>query len=98
MRPLALPFALAILLPAVHASAQSHDHQAMEGNVLPSESWSVMAHGFVNVVYDRQRGPRGDSKSFASSMFMLMADRQVGPGTLGLRSMVSLDPTIGKGG
>jgi hypothetical protein len=60
--------------------------------------WSVMAHGLVNVVNDEQTGPRATTKSFAQSMAMLMANRRAGPGTLGLRAMVSLDPTMGKSG
>ena len=32
------------------------------------------------------------------SMAMLMGNRPLGPGTLGLRAMVSLDPTMGKSG
>jgi hypothetical protein len=58
----------------------------------------TMFHGYVNAVYDHQGGPRGGKKSFAESMFMAMAQRPMGNGTLGLRAMVSLDPTIGKGG
>ncbi len=60
--------------------------------------WSLMLHGFANVVYDRQTGPRGDDKTFTESMLMLMANRPLGPGTLGLRSMASLDPTMGRSG
>src|SRR5262249_22973183 len=29
--------------------------------------WSTMTHGFVNLIYDRQGGPRGDSKTFSTS-------------------------------
>jgi hypothetical protein len=60
--------------------------------------WSVMAHGLVYAVYDRQTGPRGDRKAFTESMLMLMGHRAAGPGTLGLRAMVSLDPTMGRRG
>ena len=60
--------------------------------------WSVMAHGFVNATYDKQSGPRGDETAFTQSMAMVMANRAVGPGTVGLRAMVSLDPTMGKSG
>ena len=60
--------------------------------------WSVMAHGLVNAIYDRQTGPLGDDKSFTQSMAMLMGNRRVGPGTWGVRAMVSLDPTMGKSG
>jgi hypothetical protein len=62
------------------------------------DEWSLMAHGFVNAIHDRQTGPRGDRKTFAQSMAMLMGSRPAGPGTLGLRAMVSLDPTMGRRG
>jgi hypothetical protein len=70
----------------------------MQGLHFMKGDWSLMVHGFVNAIYDKQTGPRGDRKFFTESMAMLMGNRQVGPGTLGLRAMVSLDPTIGKSG
>ncbi|MGZ3159255.1 MAG: hypothetical protein ACXU7H_09240 [Burkholderiaceae bacterium] len=60
--------------------------------------WSTMVHGFADVIYDRQGGPRGDSKTFSSSMLMVMAQRDLEIGTLGLRGMLSLDPLMGKRG
>jgi len=60
--------------------------------------WQVMAQAFVNAIYDRQTGPRGGDKLFTESMAMLMADRPLGPGTLGLHAMLSLDPAMGKSG
>lgn len=60
--------------------------------------WIVMAHGFVNAAYDHQGGPRGATKSFSNSMGMLMAQRPLGIGTLGLRGMASLDPLMGRTG
>jgi hypothetical protein len=61
--------------------------------------WELMTHGFANLVYDRQRGPRGDSKVFSENMLMGMASRDLGPGHLGLRAMLSAEPwTIGKEG
>jgi hypothetical protein len=58
-----------------------------------------MVHGFIDLVYDHQGGPRGDDKVFAPSMAMVMAQRPAGGGTLGARAMVSSDPaTIGKRG
>src|SRR5437667_222997 len=45
------------------------------------------------------RRPRGDSKTFANSMLMLMGNRAVGEnGTFGLRGMFSADPLFGKSG
>src|SRR5438093_449457 len=62
-------------------------------------SWMLMLHGMADVVYDNQGGRRGDEKLFSSNMLMGMAQRPAGPGTLGLRAMLSLEPsTIGKVG
>jgi hypothetical protein len=61
--------------------------------------WMLMLHGMADLVYDDQGGPRGDEKFFSSNMLMGMASRPLGPGTLGLRTMLSLEPTtIGKEG
>ena len=60
--------------------------------------WSLMLHGFANLVGDRQTGPRGDRKTFGQSMAMGMAQRPIGAGTLGLRAMLSLDPAMGASG
>ncbi|HET7586814.1 MAG TPA: hypothetical protein VFL45_01905 [Gammaproteobacteria bacterium] len=60
--------------------------------------WTTMLHGYVYQVYDHQGGPRGADRNFAESMFMGMAQRPLGEGTLGLRAMVSLDPLMGKSG
>ena len=70
----------------------------MDGLMFHSGGWMTMLHGFANTVYDRQGGPRGDKKTFTSSMLMAMASRPLGPGTLGIRSMLSLDPAMGRGG
>ena len=69
--------------------------QAVMGKAGP---WSLMAHGYVTFVYDDQGGKRGDDKAFSESMFMLMAQRALGGGTLTLRGMFSLDPLMGKDG
>ena len=60
--------------------------------------WTTMTHGVVNLIYDKQGGPRGDTKTFSSSMLMVMGQRRLGDGTLGLRGMVSADPLMGKEG
>ncbi len=60
--------------------------------------WSTMTHGFANLIYDRQGGPRGDTKTFSTSMLMLMGQRPLGDGTVALRGMVSADPLMGKRG
>src|SRR5262249_708845 len=54
--------------------------------------WMLMFHGeaFVNVL--QQSGPRGSDKVFSTNWFMPMAQRQVGPGTLTTRVMLSFEP------
>ncbi len=74
------------------------DATPMMGVHRQAGEWALMAHGFVNAIGDKQTGPRGARKTFTESMAMLMGNRPVGPGTLGLRAMVSLDPTMGKRG
>lgn len=61
-------------------------------------AWSGMAHGNATLVWDRQGGPRGETKTFVSSMIMGMAQRPLGSGTLTLKAMGSLDPLMGKRG
>src|SRR6266850_2041738 len=73
---------------------------ARHGGVhLMKGSWMLMFHGNADLVYDRQGGPRGDDRVFSSNMLMGMAQRPLGPGTLGFRAMLSAEPvTIGKKG
>ncbi len=62
-------------------------------------AWQAMLHGFANLIYDDQDGPRGDEKTFGQNMLMGMASRPLGPGRLGLRAMLSAEPwTIGSEG
>jgi hypothetical protein len=60
--------------------------------------WQTMYHALFNGVYDLQGGPRGGDKTFLSGMFMGMAQRPLGDGTLGLRAMLSPDPFMGANG
>jgi hypothetical protein len=74
------------------------DAAPMTGLHTTAGDWRVMVHGYADVVYDKQGGRRGDEKTFVPSMFMLMGQRELGPGTLGLRGMFSLDPLMGDEG
>jgi hypothetical protein len=60
--------------------------------------WATMLHGFINLAATDAGGPRGDSKIYSQSMFMGMAHRPFGGGSLTLRGMISLDPFMGKDG
>lgn len=63
------------------------------------DDWMLMVHGFANVIYGDQGGKRGDNQLFSSNMLMGMAQRPLGPGTFGARSMLTLEPaTIGRKG
>ena len=74
------------------------DSTPMPGVQSMHGSWMTMWHGMADLVYDDQGGPRGDSKTFSSSMLMFMARRALERGALGLRLMISADPLMGKNG
>jgi hypothetical protein len=75
---------------------ESAPHEALMARRGP---WWLALHGQALVAYDRQEGERGASKWFSSNFLMGMATRTWGPGRLGLRAMVSLEPwTIGRNG
>ena len=61
-------------------------HEGIHGRV---GEWSTMWHSYLNLIYDRQGGPRGGDKTFTNGMIMGMAQRPLGDGTLGLRAMLS---------
>ena len=60
--------------------------------------WMVMVHGYVRGIYDHQGGARGGDLGFSESMLMVMGQRPLWGGTLGLRGMGSLDPAMGARG
>ena len=70
----------------------------MEGIHGKAGEWMTMTHGFIYGIYNEQEGDRGDNKLYSESMFMFMAHRPINEGTLGFRSMISLDPLMGKDG
>ena len=75
------------------------DSSPQEGIHQMDGEWMTMVHGFADLIYDGQGGPRGgENKTFSSNMVMLMAQRDLEFGTLGLRSMLSLEPLMGKSG
>jgi hypothetical protein len=61
--------------------------------------WMTMFHVTLNGVWDRQSGPRGDSKAFVSGMIMAMAKRPLDNGDIiQFRAMLSPEPFMGKSG
>ena len=59
--------------------------------------WTLMFHGVGFVSDIQQTGARGADKFFSTNWFMPMAQRRVGPGTLTLRTMLSLEPATVSG-
>lgn len=75
------------------------DAVPMDGIHFARGKWMGMLHGYVTAATADTEGPRGGADSYVESMFMAMAQRPLGSGTLGLRAMASLDPwTMGKEG
>lgn len=90
------PYAMSREASGTSWQPQSTPHQGLH---FTAGDWMLMAHGYVDGVYDRQGGPRGGDKSFSTSMAMLMGQRPLGDdGTLALRSMISLEPLMGANG
>ena len=54
--------------------------------------WWFMFHGAAFLNFEQQSGPRGYDKVFSTSWLMPLVQRDLGPGRLTLRTMVSLDP------
>src|SRR5215471_19830508 len=80
-------------------TAWQPDAARHEGLHFQRGAWSLMLHGYADAVYDHQGGARGDEKFLSDNMGMAMASRPLGPGTLGVRAMLSLEPaTIGSDG
>jgi hypothetical protein len=82
------------------ASGTSWQPDAAEHGGLHGEAggWMLMGHVLLNGVYVDQNGDRGDSKAFVAGMIMGTATREVGPGTLQLKAMLSPDPAMGAEG
>ena len=80
-------------------TAWQPDSAPMRGYMAEAGGWSLMGEGFITLIHDDQGGARGATKTFSTSMGMLMASRDVSPADrLGLRAMLSLDPAMGPSG
>ena len=74
------------------------DEAPHDGLHVMKGDWMIMGHALINGVYSTQDGPRGDDKAFLAGMVMATASRDLGPGTLQLKAMLSPDPAMGAGG
>ncbi len=78
----------------LYSSGTSQEPRAAPHNMLSwrLRDWSLMLHGIGFAVCSDQTGPRGRDKFFSPNWIMTMASRHLGPGTLTLRSMLTLEP------
>ena len=74
------------------------DSTPMEGISGSLDSWLAMLHGYVDLIYDNQGGPRGGTKTFSENMLMGMAQHSLGDGRITLHAMLTLEPLMGKSG
>jgi len=56
------------------------------------KGWALMFHGEAFLSEMQQTGPRGADKLFSTDWWMGMAQRNVGSGTLTIRTMLSFEP------
>ena len=55
-------------------------------------AWMLMFHANVFVLDEQQSNSRGGDKFFSTNWFMPMAQHELGPGVLTIRTMLSLEP------
>ena len=80
-------------------TAWQPDASLHEGFHLARGPWTLLLHGYADLAWDDQGGPRGDRRLLSDNMAMALATRRLGAGSLGLRAMLSAEPaTIGKRG
>jgi hypothetical protein len=70
----------------------------MRGLHFMSGDWMLMAHGTVSLQYTDHKGPRGNSKTYITSMAMLSAERETDWGKVQFKSMLSLEPAMDPSG
>ncbi|MGH9337224.1 MAG: hypothetical protein ACRD21_26050, partial [Vicinamibacteria bacterium] len=74
------------------------DSTPMEGVHFRAGGFDGMLHGFLNLGFMGESGPRGKNEAFGTGMLMVGARRELGGGALGLRFMGSLEPVMGPSG
>ena len=80
-------------------TAWQPDSSEHAGLMRQSGEWTLMAHGYGDLVADTQGGRRGGDKLFVAGMLMGMAKREFANGdALQFKAMVSPDPLMGKRG
>lgn len=70
----------------------------LTGLMFMTNQGMYMLQGFADFIFDHQGGPRGSDLGFSTNMLMFMAQKDISVGTVGFRSMFSVEPVMGKGG
>ncbi len=74
------------------------DATTMRGRHVSLGPWRVMVHAQAALVAIEERGARGGSATFSANHVMFDARRQAAGGTLGVRSMWTIEPEMGPDG
>lgn len=72
--------------------------ETMHGRHIMAGDWMVMLHGTASLQYTDVSGPRGDSKTYVTSMAMVTGEKETGWGRIQLKSMFSLEPAMSHDG
>jgi hypothetical protein len=80
-------------------TAWQPDSTPMNAVHFMTDDWMFMVHGLLFAGFDYQNTRRGGDQFFSTNWGMLMAQRELAGGQLGLRAMLSLEPaTVGREG
>ena len=74
------------------------DSSPLEGVHAMAGDWIFMLHGFCDGIINMQGGSRGNDMTYSTNMLMFMMQHPFAGGTWGARSMISLEPTLGRDG
>jgi hypothetical protein len=86
------PFIAEIMQHSTPGTSAEPDSTAAPMLMTSRGKWWFMFHGAAFLSFQQQSGPRGYDKTFSTNWFMPMVQRELGPGQLTLRTMLSLDP------
>ena len=92
MKPQSSPMLTTILRHAAAGTSLEPGSTPVPMLMTTAGQWRLMFHGEAFINEEQQSGARGGDKLFSTSWFMPMAQRQLGPGELTVRTMVSLEP------
>lgn len=70
----------------------------MTGVMRQVGAWSLMTHGWMSAIRSSASGPRAARATYSTSMLSLNASRTLAGGTLTVRGMASLEPSMPRDG